>query len=64
MKYGDEVAIERSDGYSRFGTYLRSDDEYIHIKGTVGDNIGKRILIPKAHILQITVLQTARQDFR
>ncbi len=63
MKTGDDIQIERSDGYSRFGTYLKSDDEYIYIRGTVGDDIGKKLMIPKIHVLQITILSTRREGF-
>jgi hypothetical protein len=62
MVRGDIIQIERADGYSRYGKFIKSDDEYVIIRGTVGDDIGKEMLIPKAHIVQITIIQKVGRD--
>lgn len=53
IQVNDDVTIERSDGISRHGTFLCSNDEWVVIRGTVGDLIGKEIAIPAAVILAI-----------
>ena len=55
MKVGDNVWIERKDGYTTIGTFVEEDENYIVLQGTVGDNIGKTILVPRDNIAQITV---------
>jgi hypothetical protein len=44
------------------GEYLREDETFIKIRGTVGDNIGKEILVPKSRIKDITILRRERES--
>ena len=57
MKRGDNLHIERIDGFSTFGTFQSQDDEYVVVTGTVGDLIGKTIIVPKVRIIQIIVIE-------
>lgn len=54
---GDGLLIERVDGRSTFGTFIRETDEYIVVRGTIGDNIGNEIIVPKHKVVQIVVLE-------
>lgn len=56
------VAIERTDGRMRLGQFVRESEEYFVIKGTVGEDIGLEITIPKRVIMQITVTGTDRPE--
>jgi hypothetical protein len=62
IKRGSNVQIEKKDGYSVFGTYKGSDDEFHYIKGTVGDLIGKLIAVPKGNVSQIVAISGPVED--
>ena len=55
-RFGDHMSIHletESPPYIMHGTFMWSDDEDICICGTVGDNIGHNLVIPKRRILYI-----------
>ena len=62
IRYGDQLHIERIDGFSTFGTFQQEDDEYFVVTGTVGDLIGKTIIVPKARIIQIIVIEKNMEE--
>lgn len=53
LQTGMRLTIERKDGYSTHGTFLSENEEYIKVRGTVGNNINKEIIVPKSNIAQI-----------
>lgn len=59
---GQHLAIERADGRTKMGQFVREDEQYVVIKGTVGGDIGREISIPRAVIMGITVTHTERPD--
>jgi hypothetical protein len=62
LQRGDEVAVERMDDRVTHGTFIREDDEYIVVRGTVGDRIGKEILVPKSRVTQVVIVKKAPTD--
>lgn len=61
FKRGDQVGVERNDGYTTIGTFVRQDDEYIVVEGTVGNNIGHEVVIPKSNITQVVIFKKVRE---
>jgi hypothetical protein len=59
---GDELSVERTDGRSRHGTFVRESEHYVTLQGTVGNDLGNEILIPRDKIMQITVVQRASRE--
>lgn len=57
--YNDEIEIEKSDGRRVIGRFKRMDETFVKVRGTVGDNIGKEILVPMALVSQIVTIQRA-----
>lgn len=57
LQYNDEVLIyfktEESSPYRLFGKYRDESDEYVRIEGTLGDQIGRDIFVPKSEIKMI-----------
>lgn len=51
------LTIERTDGLRKHGMFIRETEHYVVIRGTVGDDIGHEILIPRDKIMQITVVE-------
>lgn len=59
---GSEIEVVRLDGSRVLGTFRRMDDEFLHVRGTLGDEIGKDIFIPRPVIAGITVLAMPSDD--
>ena len=60
LKAGQELSVEletEEPPYRIFGTFVQQDSEYIEVKGTVGDYINDRILIPKNKVKLIRTNQ-------
>jgi hypothetical protein len=57
LEPNDSICIEKNDGYSVIGFFVEQDDENYMIEGTVGDNIGKLIIVPKTNVSQIVVIR-------
>jgi hypothetical protein len=57
LKRGDSICIEKKDDFSIIGFFQSQDDENILIEGTVGENTGKEIIVPKANVAQIIVIR-------
>ena len=57
FRFGDQLAIERTDGRSTFGAFKCEDDEYMVVTGTVGERIGQEIAVPKRRIIQVVILE-------
>jgi hypothetical protein len=65
----DELEVERLDGSRLFGKYLAGWERRRHdterpdllIVGTVGDSIGKKIIVPPEQVRQITILSKGRE---
>ena len=58
LRRRDNVSVEyecRDGIFTRHGTFVKQDEDSIIIRGTVGDSIGKPIIIPKSRIVSITV---------
>jgi hypothetical protein len=61
MHQGDEVCIDLINTgdqppYRVFGTFRSEGEDYVRITGTVGEDIGKDILVPRANVKLITIL--------
>lgn len=63
FKRGDALEVQRITGYTTFGTFVKQDDEFIVVKGTVGDNSGHNVIIPKKNIDQIVVIAKMTERF-
>lgn len=61
-QYGDEIEIAKSDGFRVFGHFKGMDETFIKVRGTVGDLIGKEILVPMSLVTQITVIKKEGSD--
>lgn len=58
FEVGNNISIELETVTAPFrihGTFQMQDDEFIKVRGTVGDDIGKAILVPKSRIKTVTV---------
>ena len=65
LRIRDNVSVEYecTDGiFTRHGTFVKQDEDSIMIRGTVGDGIGKPIIIPKSRIVSVTVNAPGEQD--
>lgn len=59
MQRGDEISIYRDDDYRTHGIFVRETELYVVVKGTVGDDIGREILVSRPRIVQIVVVKKA-----
>lgn len=64
FRHNDELEIQllNTDDqppYTVFGKFKSMDDEYIRVVGTVGDQIGKTVLVPKTQVKVIYLLKRA-----
>lgn len=53
FKTGMHLSIElesKEPPFRYHGTFMQEDDEYIQIRGTVGDSINRILIIPKTRI--------------
>lgn len=58
MKTGDHISVELETveaPFRQLGLFRSEDDEYIRLEGTVGNDIGKEILVPKHRVKRIVV---------
>jgi hypothetical protein len=53
----DSICIEKNDGYSVIGFFIKEDEENVMIEATVGDNMGNNVIVPKRNISQIVVIR-------
>ena len=67
IRVGTEVSVyfndDRSAPYRMFGKFVQMDDEWLVIKGTVGDYIGKEYQIPRSQIKMLEVIGRGRTKF-
>jgi hypothetical protein len=56
LRYNTPISIQyekNGEEYSMHGIFKDMDDEFVRIKGTVGEQIGRMIMIPKNRIISI-----------
>lgn len=60
MKAGDNIVIDFNNTntapFRQHGVLRSEDDEWVRVEGTVGEDIGKTIMVPKSNIKRIVVL--------
>jgi len=61
LKRNAQVEVQTEDR-SFFGFFRESNEDFLVIRGTVGDNIGKDILIPVRLILCVIVHTPVGRD--
>ena len=60
LKAGQELSVEletEEPPFRIYGIFVQQDSEYIEVKGTVGDYMHDRILIPKSKVKLIRTNQ-------
>jgi hypothetical protein len=54
LHQGDFVQVERTDGYITSGKFVSMNADFITVRGTVGDDIGRHIHVPLNNVVVIT----------
>lgn len=57
LMVGTEVEVRyetNGEEYRYHGTYRSTDDNFVTIKGTVGEDIGRMIMIPLSRVIAIS----------
>lgn len=65
LRNKDIVAVEYECNEGRFtksGEFIKQDEDSIMIRGQIGNEIGKPVIIPKSRIVVVVVIQPGRQD--